>query len=391
MRIIQLCHEYPPVGGGASRIVWYLSEELAKEHEVHVITGATPKAPRKEIRGGVTIHRVGFAWPINLEYDGTALKTYSSLVAYCAGAVLKTISLRLKGRFDLIHSHFLVPTGVAGVAASWLTGIPHIATAVEGDVRDMATSCMEPYKNPLIRAAIRFVVKRAQGLSSISYATREETLIPYEVKREDFDVVHYGIVKPRFTPAPREAVGLKPGNFYIAFAGRLVPRKGMMHLIEAISLIKDPRVCAVIIGDGPMFETLKELAAKLGVTDRIVFPGFVVEERKFQIVNNCDAFTLTSIHDGYSLVILEAMNCGKPIISTDFGGHAELVEPGVNGFLIPGGNPQALAEKIRALAEDEALCRKMGEASARKARDYTPETTAKAYEPIYARLVGGRG
>lgn len=384
MKILLLSHEYPPIGGGGGRIVCYLAQALAKNHEVHVLTSAVRGQSHEETSGGVFIHRTGLSWGINMETNNSAM-VYASLASFLVSATVRGMLLCREHSIDILHSHFIVPSGVIGDLISFFSGTPHVATAVEADILDPRASCLKGYGNPMIRAAIRRVFRNARRSVSISEATKAEARREYGIGAT-VDVVYYGIPKPKFSIVSRESLGLKPGDFLTLFAGRLVPRKGVRHLIEAVAKINQPDVKAVIIGDGPQRGELAQLARSLHIEDQVLFTGFIPEEIKFQYMANCDLFALTSIHDGYSLVILEAMHCGLPIVSTDNGGHAELVEEGNNGFLIPPADGAALADRIMGIRKDPALQKRLGNYSRSKAEIYSPEATATAYEKIYRSL-----
>ena len=137
----------------------------------------------------------------------------------------------------------------------------------------------------------------------------------------------------------------------------------------------------MIIGDGPERGPLEQLTHTLAIKGRVQFLGQVSDHEKFLALSRCDAFALTSLHDGYSLAILEAMHLGLPIITTDNGGQAELVSD--NGIFVPPGKQINLSTLITMLMINPTVHQRMAEASRRNALEYSPEKTAKEYEDIY--------
>jgi len=134
-------------------------------------------------------------------------------------------------------------------------------------------------------------------------------------------------------------------KFYLVSVGRLVERKGYKYLIKALSLLPK-KIYLNLIGDGPLESQLKNLAKKLKVEDRINFLGFIPEEKKFQYLADSDLYVLSSIHEGFGIVLQEAMQVGLPIVATNNGGQIDLIKDGVNGLMVNPKNSPELAKKI---------------------------------------------
>jgi glycosyltransferase involved in cell wall biosynthesis len=147
--------------------------------------------------------------------------------------------------------------------------------------------------------------------------------------------------------------------------GRLVERKGVHLLLEALSLLAH-RPLLHVVGDGPERERLQDLAAELRLGEDVVFHGFVSAEEKAERLAGCDAFVLPAVIDskgdteGLGVVLLEAMTYGKPVIASAAGGIVDIVRDGRNGFLVPPGDAGALAGAIRACVESPDRARELG-------------------------------
>jgi glycosyltransferase involved in cell wall biosynthesis len=155
--------------------------------------------------------------------------------------------------------------------------------------------------------------------------------------------------------------------FELLFVGRLVERKGVPLLLDAVaSLPAERRAVLHVVGDGPDRGALEERAARLGLDGRVVFHGFVSHEEKRRRFASCDAFVLPAVVDakgdteGLGVVLLEAMTYGKPVIASAAGGIVDIVRDGRNGWLVPPGDAAALADAIAACMDDPERARRFG-------------------------------
>jgi len=129
----------------------------------------------------------------------------------------------------------------------------------------------------------------------------------------------------------------------ILTAARLTPWKGIDHLITAISRLKDVRL--LIAGDGPEQAHLQSLAAKLA--DRVIFLGRIPRETLYQYMRASDYFALYSGYEGLPHTLLESLRVGTPVIASDKGGNPEVVQHGINGWLVPYVDVDALTDTIQ--------------------------------------------
>ena len=172
----------------------------------------------------------------------------------------------------------------------------------------------------------------------------------------------------------------------ILAAGRLDGVKDYSTMIKAFALIARRRPCRLLIlGEGPMRERLENLVHELDLDDRVALPGWVANPYAF--MSRASLFVLSSIHEGLSMVLVEAMACGCPCVSTDCPtGPGEILRDGETGALVPVGDEAALAEAMeRALDQppDASILR-------RRADDFSVERAVEAYEKLLRRLVPPR-
>lgn len=193
-----------------------------------------------------------------------------------------------------------------------------------------------------------------------------------------FDVIH-NPVPPRPAPtndALRQAEALwdTPSGARIVHVGSLKPVKNHPLLLRAFALIADPDARLMLVGTGQGEADLRALAADLGIAERVIFAGFHSDPTPFYIT--ADLFALSSDYEGFGNVIVEAMACGTPVVSTDCpSGPAEILENGRYGRLVPVNDPAALAAAMQAtLSEppDSATLK-------RRAADFSPAIAAQRY------------
>jgi glycosyltransferase involved in cell wall biosynthesis len=173
----------------------------------------------------------------------------------------------------------------------------------------------------------------------------------------------------------------------VLFVGRVTFDKGLADLLYAAKFLVERGQSFVvhIVGTGPDRARLEHLAAQLGIDDRIRFSGFVPQgEQLWRIYESADLFVLPSHSEALGLVLLEAMSRGLPIVATKVGGIPDLIEHGVNGFLVPLHAPKQLAGAIEQLLRDSDLRSRMSAANLSKVKAfYTPKQTEQLCRAIY--------
>lgn len=203
-------------------------------------------------------------------------------------------------------------------------------------------------------------------------------------------VVHNGIVLPPLAAAEqlaaiRTALGLDAARTVGLFVGRLDPLKNVPSLLRALAQLPDAGEHFLIAGDGPLRGELEALARQLSLSGRVTFLGERPDAALLMQV--ADYLVLPSHSEGLSNTILEAMAHARPVVASDVGGNAELVDHGGTGVLYPAGDVAALAGAVGAMRGDVALRRAMGRAARdRVARDFTLDATTRRLEAIYERV-----
>jgi len=215
------------------------------------------------------------------------------------------------------------------------------------------------------------------------------------VLKEDFNIPPKKL-QTIYNPVPIEEIKvksqkeiklpfLKDDNTQIIIsAGRLVKQKRFDMLLRAVSLIrkKQDNVHLIILGEGKLRGELEGLAAQLNISRWVNFVGF--KSNPYAWISNADIFVLTSDFEGFPNVLVEAMACGLPVVSTDCpSGPGEIITNGKNGILVPPANEEALAEAILGLLKDEILRKKFSAEGKKRVEDFKVEEIIKQYEQLF--------
>lgn len=325
------------------------------------------RALRSQTVDGVTVHRFRYAprpWE-TLTHDQTApdrireRPAFLGLVpGYVAAGSLAAARLARTGRFAAVHAFWPLPHGVIGLAAKKASGVPLVATFFGVELTWMEKEL--PFLSPVLRR----IVRGSDAVTAISTYTAGR--LKKQVPGADPDIIPFGatVEPPAQLPAPRTD---PDAPFQLLFVGRLVERKGVHLLLDALATLPPERHVVVhVVGDGPERARLQEQAARLGLGGRAVFHGFVSTDELRARIAGCDCFVLPAVVDakgdteGLGVVLLEAMGYGKPTIASAAGGIVDIVRDGRNGFLVPPGDPGSLANAITRMMDDPEGARRMG-------------------------------
>jgi glycosyltransferase involved in cell wall biosynthesis len=200
-------------------------------------------------------------------------------------------------------------------------------------------------------------------------------------------VIPNGVRVPEMPRVPRAALGVHDEAFLVCCAGRLAPEKGFDRVIEALGTprLRARNVELIIAGDGPSRDALETLAIQRGVAARVHLLGHRADLPG--VLKTADAFVVSSLHEGMSNVLMEAMALGLPCVTTPVGGVEELVVQGETGLAIEASAPEPIASALGQLLDDPALARRLGIAARdRMAREFSIEANVRRFEELYAAL-----
>ena len=259
---------------------------------------------------------------------------------------------------DVVHCHHYSPY-VYGVLASVLRPGVQLVFTEHGKLSDHGPSAKRRLVNPLL--------SRLRARVCAVSADLKQHMVSEGFPARRIDVLYNGIdpgPRPRSADrrAAREALGIPADAFVIGTAGRLDCVKNLKIFLDAHAILaaKHPNVLAVIIGDGPERAVLEDKAANLGTSKSVVFAGYRRDVRA--LMPAFDVYLNTSLYEGVSLTILEAMAAGLPVVATPVGGNPEVVVDQETGLLIPG-RARSLSEAVAGLLHDPRRRRVMGDAA----------------------------
>ncbi len=175
----------------------------------------------------------------------------------------------------------------------------------------------------------------------------------------------------------------------ITFVGRLVEDKGLDLLLDAAGQLNNRNVPAFqiwLIGSGPQEDFLRQKANLLKLEHQVIFLGF--QSNVPEYLNASDIFILPSRHEAMPIAILESLAAGLPSIVTNVGENADLIDNGVNGFVVPPNSISALKDAIQQLLSDPELALRMGHQASLKSIDYSEQLMVSQVEQVYKEILG---
>jgi glycosyltransferase involved in cell wall biosynthesis len=233
--------------------------------------------------------------------------------------------------------------------------------------------------------------RRASHIVAISQGIAAELANDLQIPHSRISVIHNPVPLAQIAEQARQSVSFKVSRAPVVTAvGRLVPLKNYPLLLRAMKLVLQQREAALyILGEGPERATIEELADTLGISSRIHLLGF--RPIPYPYLAQAELLVLSSNHEGFGNVLVEAMSLGVPVIATDCPyGPREILTDGKYGVLVPTNDEHALAEAILALLQDTDARRRLSAEGKRRAEDFSVEKIIARYERLFHDLIEGR-
>ncbi len=275
---------------------------------------------------------------------------------------------------------------ILGWLAARRTGIPAVAIAHGWTAATLKVRLNET----LDRWAMRRLACTVCVSEAMAVKVRRAGVPP-----ERIAVICNGIDPERFEhPQPEDREKLRrlfaaPPAYIIGAAGRLSPEKGFDQLIDAAARVtqQERQVGFVLFGEGPLRPALTQHIAVRGLHDRFILAGFSPDIRRF--LPHFDVAVLPSYTEGLPVVVLEALAAGVPVVATAVGGTPEVIDEGIQGFLVAPGDPNALADRILQLLQTDSLRHEMGQQGRQRVREhFSFAQMAAQYQCLFDRLTG---
>ena len=372
MKILQTPVRFYPFTGGVENYVYNLSRELVKlGHDVTVVCANEPAGKKEEVIDGIKIKR--------LSYIGKVANT---------NITPRLPFELLREEFDLIHTHLPTPWSADWSAiAAMIRKNPLVLTHHSDIVGDGPVSNVAQLYNctnlqAILKKASKIIVAQPDVITS------SLCLKKYENKIE---VIPIGVDADKFRPIDTEKKN--DTIFFLSVLDKFHKFKGLDHLLRAMVNVKEeiPDAKLIVGGDGALLEHYRKEASSLGLDKNVEFLGFVPDEAIVEFYNRCSLFVLPSISAGqetFGMVLLEAMACGRPIVSTEIVGVAEDVTEYDAGIIVECGNDRELGDAILYLLQNNDRAAQMGAAGRRLVEEkYSWRDMAKKVEEIYGDLV----
>ena len=311
-----------------------------KGHEVHLISFERACVENVKVYGlRLFALRFGFDYPLK--------------------PVRAQIIKRLIGRInpDILHAHYFLDYGLYGALCGFK---PFVVTSWGSDI------LIDPKKLMISKYAVKYVLRKADLITSDGECIKS-SMMRLGVDGQKVIRINFGIDTRKFAPRSRNVnlrkqLGIE-GFHSVISVRNLEPVYSVETLVEAMPLVlrEVPKTQFLIVGKGSEEKRLRRLVENLNVIASVKFVGFIQNELLPDYLASVDVYVSTSLSDsGIASSTAEAMACGLPVIITDVCDNKEWVEDGENGFIVPGKDQKALAEKIIYLLRNEDVRRKFG-------------------------------
>ncbi|MCS6945209.1 MAG: glycosyltransferase family 4 protein [Sutterellaceae bacterium] len=335
--------------------------------------GMYAATPAREERWGILVYHPRY---LSLPHIADALRLRSLAAAYA-----RVAAELLEGGWDcdVVDAHYLYPDGVAAAHFAQRLGRPLVLTARGSDVNYFGWL-------PTPRRHILAALVQARRVITVSHALRD-ALIAIGASPTGIEVLRNGVdvalFRPGGGPEVRARLGLGSEPLVLS-VGNLVPEKGHLLVLEAVARLAG--VHLLVVGEGPLRRQLAARAERLGVAARVHLHPNVPQTELARIYSAADVLVLASTREGCPNVLLEALACGTPVVTSDVGGAREIVTDGVVGHVVSERTAEAFAAAI-----DRTLTRDFDPAELRRyAEHFSWKPIVQRYRQILAEAASDR-
>lgn len=403
-RILCVTSNFPRwPGDSTTPFVLHLAQDLqALGWEVDVLAPHAPEAARSETIDGVQVERFQYLWPERQQtvcYQGGALinlrKNALNKLKLPALVVAETAAIvhRLRRRrYDLLHSHWILPQGFTGMLARRAASLPHVLTVHGGDIFGLRGRLMALFKRAALRNADAVTVNSSvtkQAVSDIAASLPRVERIPMGVS-----------VAPLSERQTALSEGLRRQHCpndgpLLLFIGRVVEEKGIEDLLRATAILKTtrPGIRTLIVGEGQDRPAMQRLADALDLGPSALFTGWVASNEIAAYLHAADVLVAPSRRapngwvEAQGLTVLEAMSAGTPVIASRTGGIVDSVEHQETGLLVDERAPDQLAIAIEQLmSSPDVKKRIVAQGRERVRRQFSRETSARRFSALFTEL-----
>jgi len=372
VRILMLCYEFPPVGGGGGRVVDALSRELVKlGHRVDLVTMHFQGLPYFEQVQGVNVYRVP-----SVRFSRSVCHP-PEMVTYLVSALPTLFWLTRRNHYDINHTHFIFPDAVLSYVLWKTIGLPYIITAHGSDVPGYNPNrfitlhqLLRPFWRQVVRGAAK-IVSPSRSLARLIAAQAADiplTLIPNGINAGEFDFS-------------------RKENDRILIVSRIFERKGIQYFLR--SLEGSHHTYQVdIVGEGPYLPVLKNIAGEFETNSRIRFHGWLDNDSLslHQLLEQASIFVFPSESENFPVVLLEAMAAGLAVITTKGTGCEEVV--GNTALLVMPKDSEAIQAALHTLVDQPDLRWRLGNSARERVKQlFSWPVIANRYVDTYQDII----
>jgi glycosyltransferase involved in cell wall biosynthesis len=368
---------FRPHIGGVETYVSDLNKALARDGEVERVTVFAPRVPadalarEQEPGGNIVLRYPAFDLIPNFPVPKLWNPEFWRLLRDAKPADNQVL---------VSHTRFFL-SSVLALACARLVRRPLLHVEHGSDYVQLSHGPLKAAARAYDRLIGRLLLRRADALVAVSHGAATFVL---QLAGRDAVVIHRGVWPAQLqTPPDEHVLERAAGRCVVAYAGRLIDGKGVSDLLQAFAAAHDEQALLCLVGDGPRRQELESLARALGILERVLFLGYVSEQRVAAVICASDIVVNPSYTEGLPAAVLEGALMGKPVVATDVGGTSEIVSDGEGGFLIPARDVEAMATRLQQLLDDAGLRERMGRAARVEAAGrFDWETTARSYVEV---------
>jgi D-inositol-3-phosphate glycosyltransferase len=304
--------------------------------------------------------------------------------------------------YDLIHSHYWL-SGLAAIELKQKWGVPFVHMFhTLGVMKQRVARPDEEVEGDYRLSGEKRVLQEADCIIAATPAEMAQIQWLYQTNTQKITIIPPGVDLSRFYPIPadeaKEVIGVPPCDQMLLYVGRIEPLKGIDTLIEAIAYIRrnggfdELPFCLAVIGGEPELSAddmstemarLKDLCHEHDLDDLVTFLGKHAQDTLPYYYSAAEAVVVPSHYESFGMVALEAMACGTPVVASQVGGLAYLVQDGVTGYTVPFSDVKALADRLAELIKNPQLRDRLGLQAAAVAQEFSWEIVAKRILNLY--------
>jgi glycosyltransferase involved in cell wall biosynthesis len=361
--------------GGAERLLMETvaaGDRDAFDYEVAYVLAASDGLADAIRSGGTTVHSLGASRSADLTWLG------------------RLRSLLVDGRFDVVHFHLPYTAALGRLAVATVPRAQRPSVVyTEHSLWNLAAVITKAINRAGIgRDQSLIVVSQAAHDALPSALQRRARVIVHGVSRTQADELAAG--RDQIRTEVRAELGIPDGELLLLTVANIRPEKGYDNLLDATRILatRDVPVRVAAVGGGPMEDEVRQRHRALGLGDRLLLLG--QRHDVLRLMAAADVYVLASHQEGMPVTLMEATSMGLPIVATSVGGVPQVVTDGVEGLIVPPGDPERLADALQRVVTDPLLRDRLGRAAREKSAMFDVSGASRQIEGIYRQITDGR-